>query len=78
MRYSGTVAVAAVKIASIRSPWRCPVRRASGLQHLAFCSGAHFCLVHCQAHDDTGVALVAPAGRHSAQAPLPVAFISAR
>jgi hypothetical protein len=68
--------VTSVKIAGIRPPRRCPVRRTSGPQHFASGGGVDFCLVSCQARDDTGVALVVQAGRHTGQALLPVAFNS--
>jgi hypothetical protein len=77
MRISRIVGVTSVKIAGSRPPWRCSVRRTSGPQHFAFSGSARFCLVRCRARDDTGVALVVPAERHTFQVLLSAARISA-
>jgi hypothetical protein len=69
--------VTSAKIAGIRPPWRCSVRRTSGPQHFTFGAGARFCLVRREARDDTGVALVLPAERHTGQVRLSSAVISA-
>lgn len=77
MRISRIVGVTSVKIAGSRPPWRCSVRRTSGPQHFAFGGGTRFCLVRCQARDDTGVALVVPAEPHTGQVLLSAALIPA-
>jgi hypothetical protein len=77
MLISRIVGVPSVKIAGSHPPWRCSVLRTSGPQPFAFGGGARFCLVRCQARDDTGVALVVPAERHTGQVLLSTAVISA-